>query len=75
MYRLTNFEGVAGQIEGNMTIYTLRLTNDYTHTYTSKDVEVEYRDFGVYIKRDSKSVFYPYANIVYITVEEEKEGG
>ena len=56
-----------------MKVYTLKLTNDYTHTYTSKDTKVDYRDFGVYFERDNKSVFYPYANIVYITVEEEGE--
>ena len=58
---------------GNMKVYTLKLTNEFTHTYTSRDTEVDYQDHGVKFERKDRSVFYPYSSIVYMVIEEEGE--
>lgn len=56
-----------------MKIYTLKLTNDYTHTYTDEKTDVEYSHRGIFsrIKEEGKTVFYPYSNVVYVVEEDE----
>ena len=60
-----------------MKVYTLKLTNDYTHTYTSKESEVEKSEHGICFKRKDgnkgRSVFYPYTSIAYMVEEDEDD--
>jgi len=54
-----------------MKVYTLKLTNEFTHTHTSKETEVDYQDHGIKFEMKDRSVFYPYSSIVYMVVEGE----
>lgn len=60
-----------------MEVYTLKLINDYTHTYTSNESKVEEDDKGIYFERKDgnkgRRVFYPYTSIVYMVIEKEGE--
>ena len=58
-----------------MKVYSVKLTNDFTHTYTDKDSVVEYSNRGIFFRKKEKNreVFYPYSNVVYVVEEEEDE--
>lgn len=58
-----------------MKVYSVKMTNDFTHTYTDKDTEVEYANHGIFFRTRemNRKVFYPYSNVVYVVEEEESE--